>query len=557
MNSFIFFLILIGVLIFVHELGHFLMGKLLGVKVLTFSLGFPPKLIGKRFGETEYVIGAIPLGGYVRFLGEDSMDEVPKEEYHRAFHLQPFWKKSLIVVLGPLMNLTLPLFIYFVTSYESRIEPPMIGTVLPGSPAEKAGIMSGDQIIEIDGKAVAGFNDMRDVISKKGGKKVKFVVLRDGKRIETMVEVEKQLDYIPPLDIKREVGRIGILSGYEAPLIQVPDNESLAFRMGLRTGDLILRIGDKNILKWSDIENFTVKPGLNVTIDLLRPGKVNVPGGNIYAMSFQSIPVSIPSDFAGRNFTAIGVDSTQLYIQSVTAGSPADNAGIRVGDKIVKINGHEVKLWAEVEQTLKSYPDSYHEFTVRKPDGAFLNTYLKMNKVSITDDLKQETFSYTFGAFNFSILKEFESIPNPDPVAGAIKGGIVETFSAIKLTILGIVRIIQGRISIKTLGGPIMIYDLAGKAAKVGAESFLRLMALVSISLGIINLVPIPMLDGGLLLLFVIEFIIRRSPGEKFRMIYQYVGFAIIGLLIILVFKNDIERYWDTIANFFGRGSSG
>ncbi|MFH1434494.1 MAG: site-2 protease family protein, partial [Pseudomonadota bacterium] len=124
MNSALAFLILIGALIFVHELGHFLTGKLLGVKVLAFSLGFPPKIFGKRIGETEYIIGAIPLGGYVKFLGEDVADDVPPEDLVRAFHVQPVWKRFIIIVAGPLMNLIFPVFIYFVVfSMQSEVVP--------------------------------------------------------------------------------------------------------------------------------------------------------------------------------------------------------------------------------------------------------------------------------------------------------------------------------------------------------------------------------------------------------------------------------------------------
>lgn len=551
MSYFVSFIILIGVLIFVHELGHFLSGKLLGVKVLTFSLGFPPRLIGRRVGETEYVIGAIPLGGYVKFLGEDAGEDVPATDMARAFHVQPIWKRLVIVLAGPLMNLVFPILIYFIVlSLQPKIVPAVVGMLLPGGPAEKAGLLPGDTITEIDGESIKGFEDLREVVGARAEKTVKVAFVRSGKPMEATIAVEKSIEYLP-LDLKREVGRIGIYSSYRSPLVQIPDVESGAYGAGLRTGDRILAIDDKPTVRWFDVERHDFQAGAAARIDFLRPEEIKTPVGSVFAYHPRTVTLKVGPGPEPVDPEALGIESTELYIHSVTPGSVADLIGIRPGDRIESLNRKEIRIWDQLEMTLKAYPENFHDIVLIRPDGSRLEARFKLKKTSTLDQLKQETISYVFGAFNQSFYMDEELIPNPNPISRALKGAVTETVSVIKLTFVGIVRIIQGRISSKTLGGPIMIFDIAGKAAKKGASSYLWIMALISINLGIINLAPIPMLDGGLVVLFLFEAITRRTPGPRFRMIYQYIGLALIGLLIVLVFKNDIERYWDSIVGFF------
>jgi len=551
MSSFIPFIILIGVLIFVHELGHFLSGKMLGVKILTFSLGFPPRLLGKRIGETEYVLGAIPLGGYVKFLGEDASDEVTKEEMARAFHVQPLWKRLVIVLAGPVMNLVFPVFIYFIVlSFQPKIVPAVVGMVVPGSPAEKSGLLPGDTIVEIEGKTIRGFEDMIDVVGSRPGRTVTITFMRDGKRMETTATVEKATDVMEALDLRTEVGRIGVDARTRSPMIQVLDAESAAYRAGLRTGDLVLTFGGKRIARWSDLEKAPVKPGARIDVQLLHPREVATPLGSIFIYYPRSFALDVPGD-GGGGLVALGIDSTELFIHTVTEGSVADRIGVRPGDEVVALNDEPVRVWDQLRTTLQTYPEAYHDITLRRPDGSLLTARFRMVKRTIEDELKQKKFQYEFGALNNALYVGPELIPNPNPITRGIKGAMKETESAISLTFIGIVRIIQGRISFKTMGGPIMIFDIAGRAARQGTGSFLRIMALISINLGIINLAPIPMLDGGMITLFLFEAVTRRTPGQRFRLIYQYIGLALIGLLIIFVFKNDIERYWDNIVGFF------
>ncbi len=172
-------IILLGLIIFVHELGHFLSAKLMGVKVLKFSLGFGPKLISKRYGDTEYLISSIPFGGYVKMLGESSGEELQEEEKVFAFNYQPVWKRFIIVFLGPLFNLLFAIVIFvFVFSYGIPVLLPEVGDVLPQSPAERAGLIKGDTVISIDGSQITQWDEMTNIIHNSPGRSLNLKIKR-------------------------------------------------------------------------------------------------------------------------------------------------------------------------------------------------------------------------------------------------------------------------------------------------------------------------------------------------------------------------------------------
>lgn len=342
-------IVLLGILIFVHELGHFLVAKWFGVGVLKFSLGFGPRLIGRKVGETEYLVSLIPLGGYVKLLGESEGDELSPEDEKRSFQKQPVFKRMGIVFAGPLFNFLFAIVAFTliytvgVPTHTSRV-----GTVLEKTPAYAAGIQSGDIITAIDGRKVSKWSELADMIYESGGRELAITVDREG-----------------------------------------------------------------------TIFDFTI----------------------------------LPEKTKGQNIFGEEVESYKI--------------GVSVSEDTV--------------------------------------------------------------------------IERVNPLR-AFSQGISQTWWFTKLTGLTVVKIIQRVVSPKTLGGPIMIAQMSGQYAKQGFIPFLFFMAILSINLGVLNLLPIPVLDGGHLLFYVIEAITRREVNLKWREMAQQLGFFILIMLMIFVFYNDIVR---------------
>lgn len=358
-------IILLGVLIFAHEVGHFLVAKYSGVGVLKFSLGFGPRIIGKKVGETEYLISLIPLGGYVKLLGESEGEELSEADAKRSFLKQPVSKRIAIVAAGPIFNFLLAIMIFTIV-YMVGVPTltNQIGGVQEGSAAIEAGIVEGDIIAAIDGKEITRWETLAEIISKSDGRELRITIKRD--------------------DQVREV---------------------------------------------------VLKPRLTKT-------------KNIFGEEIESYKVGIS-------------------------------------------------------------PSSQHTVIER------------MNP---------------FTAF-WTSLKQ--------------------TWFISKLTILSIIKIFEGVVSPKTLGGPILIAQIAGAQVKEGIIPFVLFMALLSINLAILNLFPIPILDGGHLLFYLVEIVTGREVNIKWREMAQQIGFVMLIILMIFVFIMDIERLninlFDDINKIFSR----
>ncbi len=371
MNTVISFLIVLGVLIFVHELGHFLFAKWMGVGVLKFSLGFGPKLIGWKKGETEYVISIFPLGGYVKMIGQEDLkvqspDEISEEDKERSFMHKSPAKRAAIVAAGPVFNLLLAFVIFTIVSFNGiHINLSQLGEIAEGTPAKAAGFMKDDIIKSIDGKPIKSWDEMVEIVRKSTGKSLLFAVEREGKQIEIKVTPEtKKTKTI--FGEEKEVGQIGVM-----------------------------------------------------------------------------------------------------------------NAG---------------------------------KFIVEKVNPVY-----------------------------------------------AVYYGAIETWRWTELTVVGLVKMAQGIVSVKEIGGPLMIADMAGKAASAGVLSVMIFIALISINLAVINLLPIPILDGGHLLFFAIEGIVNfrktpemRKPLDLKKIEFAHrIGLAIIIMLVVFTLYNDIMRYSGQILDFF------
>ncbi len=346
--------IVLGILVFAHELGHFLLAKKMGVKILTFSLGFGPKLIGKKMGETEYQIAVFPLGGFVKPLGEDPHEEIKAEDYPRSFWAQPVWKRALIIGAGPFFNFFLAVALYAGINFFAGVPslqpiPPKIEEVLSGSPAEQAGLKSGDLVVSIDGKGISKWEELRDIIHRSKGE-------------ELLIKVKRENDFL------------------------------------------------------------------------------------------------------------------------------------------------EIKVTPK--QTIEKTP---------------WGEEIKISLIGIKPPPVKEVY------------EKVGLLP-------AVGNALIQTWVGIKFTVVVIVKLIQRAIPAKTIGGPIMIAKMAGEFAKKGLLWFISFMAILSINLGVINLFPIPILDGGHLFFLVLETVLRKPLSLRKMEIAQQVGLVLIILLMVFAFYNDVLR---------------
>jgi regulator of sigma E protease len=353
MNSILSFVLTLGILIFVHEFGHFILAKLFGVKVLKFSLGFGPKLVGKQIGDTEYLISAFPLGGYVKMLGEQPGDDINPEEKNKSFSLKPLWQRFTIVFGGPFSNLLFAVFTFFlifaIMGLPNPVDSTKIGAIAPDSPAEQAGLLADDVILSIN-------------------------------------------------DVKTE--------------------------------------------HWIDISNLIKdSKGQPVVLEIRR-----------------------------------GTEILQFI------GTPKE-------DEIKNLFGEVVEK------------------------------------------------RYLLG-----ITRPNEVVYEKASIFEALGAGFTQTWSFIYLTILGIVKIIQKVVPASELGGPILIAQIAGQQMEAGWISLLYFMGLLSVNLGILNLFPIPMLDGGHLAFYTMEAVRRKPLSLKTQEMFQQVGLVLLISLMIFVFYNDLAR---------------
>ncbi|MDH5633678.1 MAG: RIP metalloprotease RseP [Gammaproteobacteria bacterium] len=440
------FVVAIGILVVVHEFGHFWVAKKLGVKVLRFSVGFGKPLWSRRFGadSTELVLAAIPLGGYVKMLGEDD-DDVPEQERHRAFNRKPLASRVAIVIAGPLFNFIFAILAYaFVFNHGVDDLVPEVGRVEPGSIAYSAGVRAGDVLMDLDGRPVNGWGEHRIYLMKRA------------------------------------------LSG-----------EVIHLR----------------VRKTDGAEHAT-------TIDL------------------SAVDVGV---LRGRVFEdALGLFPFQQLVEPVVGNvleGAGKAAGLRQGDRVVSVNNQEMKTWMDLVAVVGSNP------------GNELSMIIDRNGVKQKLRVIPETVATAervTGRINVSVqLPEFPKnklVRLEQSVGQSLLSASEHTWNMSVLTLQMLYKMLSLEVSTENISGPITIAQYAGKSAEVGLDRFVLFLAIVSISLGVLNLLPIPVLDGGHLLYYLIEAIKGSPLSEESMVIGQQLGMFLLAGLMILAFYNDLTR---------------
>ncbi len=575
------FLLLLAPLIFFHELGHFLFARWMGVRVLSFSIGFGPVLFAWRRGPTEYAIRALPLGGYVRMHGDDPSAVAESDEPldPDSFAASPVWRRTLIIAAGPIANLILPVVILFSGSLigDGEVVGSRIGSVDPGGPAAAAGLRTGDRITQIDGIVVDNFADLQREISKRPGVPTPIVFERLGESKKAILEPEAYRDVrLPELGMIATVGRIQVRSHAQSALVSIrPD--SPAWRAGLRSGWLVRSVDGQGVRRFYDFERATLNRKGQSTVTLEVSALKPLAAGDRKALKEaakaaheegqQTIQLVVP---AGASLAQLGVTPAETLVGFVEAKTPAHSqAGLKAGDEILAVDGEPVTSFFGVVQRLrKTYDDARIDPANRGLDGEELLAVLQASvarphtiryrrlSAQATEGYVEESVqvrlqasldrngrpALSFGAGPLQRYEDAEMVVNHKRLEYAWDKTWTEMGRAVKVTLLTVAGLFKGDVPMREVGGPIFMAQLAARTSELGWGYFFHLMVWISVNLAILNLLPIPLVDGGHLLFLAIEAVKREPVSLRTRMIASYVGMTFIGLLFVVVMKNDIQR---------------
>jgi regulator of sigma E protease len=546
--SVLYFLLLIGVLVLIHELGHFTAAKLLDFRVERFSLGFGRPLVRIRAGETEYQLGIVPLGGYVRIAGEDPEDRDPERETEgRSFDAKPVWQRLIVVFAGPLANLVLPVIIYF-SLFIGHTELPaaVIGDVIEASPAHHAGIRAGDQVIAIDGDEVRYWEEVERAVASGLDRELKLKIKRGGKTFERYIEPSAVTRRGPDGRVVR-VGAIGITHAPFLPQVGVVESSSLAARSGLESGDTVIAIDGRRIDSVEDLEGSLAglrRRSGRMHMSALRPEPA-LPG--IDLLGAESIEVFVNAG-AGLGegddpLVAFGLVASDLVVQEVDAGSPAAAIGLTPGAVIESAGGKPVAHWRELERRLETRGVEPIELVWRDGSGERRRGELVQRLESVPDEFGQASEILVFGARSHYARGRGATLPIQDRFRYAARKGFERTGEAISVVGSAFWSILRGRNPADELGGPIVVYRAAAVSGQRGWVSFLLIIALISISVALINILPIPVLDGGHLLIFALEAIRGKRLSKRALSRLTIAGYTIVGGFTALAIGSDVFRF--------------
>jgi len=552
------FLVLLGILVFVHELGHFIFAKIFKVKVEIFSLGFGKAFIKKQFGETLYQIAIVPLGGFVKLYGQDPNDEVEENLKNRAFRFQALHKRFLIVFAGPLFNILLSILLFSLINFiGSETISSKISDLRHGSPAYTASLKEGDIITHVNNEKLYDWETLNKLISKQESEVVTLTV-NNNKNVD--VKLSKLLSTNKFGQTIKEPKIDGINFFSLSTLIGVSNENSQAYKFGFRTSDLIVEINDEPIYKWSDLEaklaslyesRIKVKVKRNdsyieLYINLRDLNEVSI-GKNNTNINFENDEVSI--------LNSLGFYPAELFVSGFTKDkSPAKDIGILENDRIVSINNEVVRRHEQLQNLVDYYAraDGNLVITVERK-GEFLNFTIIPEAMNIdTHNVGIKSSRFLLGIQTFFLPGPVDKIfVKETNLIKAFYQGFIKTLDWIVLTLLGFWNLISGSVSLKALGGPLMLGKVAGDSMSLGLVYFFKILAIISINLGLINLFPIPVLDGGHIFFYGIEFITRKPLKEKYINIAQQFGFYVLIGLMLIAFYNDILRYSEIVLNLF------
>ncbi len=542
----VYFAGLMSLLIFVHEFGHFVCAKIFGVKVLMFSIGFGPKVVRLRGRETEYCIGLLPLGGFVKMLEENRQDPVLPEDKHRTFDAKPLWQRTIIVLAGPAMNLLFPVLLYMcVFLAQSEFTAPTVGFVLPGH-AAAGKLQAGDRVLSVNGERITTFAELKRWVKRHPGQELKLKLLRKNEHAEITITPDEHI-VRKPLGIVQREGSIGVGPHRPSAVVGVNHRQSAAFRAGLRTFDRVTEVNGKPVASLSELEAIIRQNrGETVPVTYLRPTLVRGAFGSLgNFFVYQSGLVALTPETTGADmFARTGMEPVDLYVSRVDLGSSAWQAGLRPGDRLTHIDHAELTGWSMFEERLLGPPLKSHEIRWLR-DGRVQEARIETTRPIVVDDAGSPQPAVTIHHWRPHVPARHEG--RPSVLNYVLPSAVEETVEVIHFISVGLWKIARGELSLSTLGGPVTVYDVVMQERDKGPGYLLWAMAVISINLGLINLLPIPVLDGGHLVFFAAEATIRRPLPLRVREFASLIGFIMLVLLVGLALRNDVVRRWDVI----------
>ena len=538
-------LILLGVLIFIHELGHFIACRLTGVRVERFSIGFGPQLFSFQGRETLYRVALLPFGGYVKPLGEEPGEQISPEDYQASLPAKSAPARFLIFVAGSLSNLLLPIPIFFaIALWGQPTVAPEIGSIRPGSPAEVTGLKTGDRILAVDQKEIRSFEELAKIIAQRPAEPLSIKLEREGKVLAVSLTPRRK-DGRNLLGESVEEGDAGILPGETSSRVGIVPG-SPAGKAGLKTGDTITRVGTVPVdtfreLKTEMISRSRSEKTLNLTVQRDKSDT---------ELSLK-LPL-FPATLSEKDWDGLGILPPELFISDVLPDSPAARAGFLTGDRILTVDGKNLPGWEELVELVQAGGATPRQFLVDREGRLFNLAVTPETETAAKSPREKSTFRIGIRSYLEYTPGRMIKLREKNP-AKALVQAVEKTAEFSYLTVRGILSLIRGRISWKNVGSPIMIGKLAGDSARSGWYPFLFLLVIISINLGILNLLPIPIFDGGQILLLLVETVIRRPLSLKTREVTQQIGFALVLLIMSVAVYNDLIRYQDDIINFLKR----
>jgi len=541
------FLLVVGPLIFFHELGHFVTARWFGVHCYRFAIGFGPPIARFERWDTEFSIRALPFGGYVLMLGAMPGEETPEELQGKSLVDKPVWQRAIISFAGPFMNVVLALPIFMLLAGAVAEKPAAaVGFVSDGSAAAEAGLLPGDEFVSIDGETVRYFTDVQRIVRQSPGAELEVEVLRDGESVTLTVVPERirVRDEFVNLRVE-EVGQIGVgLYRYGSFVHVTPDTPAAA--AGLQTFDQVTAIDGEPVDTWVDLRDRLRHRDGAVTLTVLRATGAGADWGAFYLRA----PVQL--DLPAGAFESLGITSGQTSVWHVDPGSPAADAGLQSGDRITLLGERRVSDIGMIRSRLVVDADQEHVLTVERGTERLELTITPRTEEVIGDfRAEQDTVFIGFSGLDPVTTyrpPEVRTVPMGQRIVSAFVDGVKDTFEALMAIILGVFFLVTGQVDSSNLGGPMLIADVAARASAQGLLPLLRMGAVISLNLAVLNLLPLPGLDGGTLSLLGVEAVRRRPLSMRTRQIVTFVGFVSVILLVLFALYNDIGRYWADIA---------